>query len=211
MRAVKLFVLGATGGTGKQIVSQALEGGHDVTLFVRDQAKVGAARPRSRAILGNTEDSAGLTDAIRGHDAVVSALGRGYSFSSEHLIERSVTVIIAAMRSAGVRRLLFMSAMGVGESVADAPVMARLFFSTLLRGIYADKLAGDRLIAGSDLDWTIVRPSKLTDGPLTGNYRSAERLAMSGMPGISRADVAHFTLKAATDPLTIRKTLVISQ
>ena len=206
---MKLLVLGATGGTGKHIVRRALEAGHEVTVFVRDRSKTGPGHPRLRVIEGGLDDSRALSDAMRGHDAVISALGRGYSFKPERLMERSVPVIIGAMKSAGLRRLLFTSALGVGDSFGDAPLLARLFFLTLLRKIYADKLIGDRLIGSSDLEWTIVRPSRMTDGPLTGNYRSGERVVL-GTGTISRADVAHFLLQAANDPRTIRKTLLIS-
>ena len=207
---MKLVVLGPTGGTGKHIVSQALAAGHEVTAYARDRSKAGPAHPRLRVIEGGLHDSGPLADAMRGHDVVISALGRGYSFKSEHLMERSVPLIIAAMRSAAVRRLLFTSALGVGDSFSGSPVVAKLFFVTLLRGIYADKAIGDRIIAGSDLDWTIVRPSRMTDGPMTGNYLSGERLTV-GSGTISRADVAHFLLQAAGDPRTVGKTLLISQ
>ena len=207
---MKILVVGATGGTGKHLVGQALDAGHDVTVFARDPAKAGPEHRRLRTIVGDLQDGQALSNAIHGHDAVISALGRGYSLKSEHLIERSVPVLIAAMKSAGVRRLIFTSALGVGDSYSDAPIVARLFFRTLLRGIYADKLIGDRLIGSTDLEWTIVRPSKMTDGPLTGSYRSGERLALSGMASISRADVAHFLLHAMADPKTVGKTLLIS-
>ena len=207
---MKLLVLGATGGTGQHIVSQALDAGHEVTVFVRDRAKV-AERPRLRVITGNLQEASPLGDAMRGQDVVVSALGRGYSFKSEHLMERTVPVIIAAMKSAGVRRLVFTSALGVGDSFAEAPLLPRVFFRTLLRGIYADKAIGDELIARSDLDWTIARPSKMTDGPLTRRYHSGEHLPLSSAPSISRADVAHFVLQAAGDPRTIGKKLLVSQ
>jgi putative NADH-flavin reductase len=208
---MKILVVGATGGTGKHVVGQALDGGHEVTVFARDPAKTGREHQRLRNVVGDLHDRQALSDAIRGHDAVISALGRGYSLKSERLMERSVPVLISAMQSAGVRRLVFTSALGVGDSYGDAPIVARLFFLTLLRGIYADKLIGDRLIAGTDLDWTIVRPSKMTDGPLTASYRSGERLPLSGMASISRADVAHFILQAAADPHTVGKTLLVSQ
>jgi len=207
---MKLLVLGGTGGTGKQIVVQALEAGHEVTVLARDRAKVGPDHPQLRVIVGDLQNGAVLADAMRGQDAVISAIGRGYSFKSEHLIERTVPGILAAMKAAGVRRLLFTSAVGVGASFADAPLMPRLFFRTLLRGIYADKLIGDQLIRQSGLDWTIVQPSQMTDGPLTRTYRSGERLAMSGMPKISRADVAHFLLNAAGDTAAVGKTLLVS-
>jgi putative NADH-flavin reductase len=207
---VRLLVIGATGGTGKQIVSQALQAGHDVTVFARDRNRAGADQPRRRVTLGDVHDGPALAEAMRGHDVVISALGRGYSFKSEQLMGRAVPVLIGAMKSAGVRRLVFTSAMGVGDSFAGAPILAKVFFSTLLRGIYADKAIGDRIIAGSDLDWTIVRPSRMTDGPMTGNYLSGERLTV-GSGTISRADVAHFLLQAAGDPRTVGKTLLISQ
>jgi putative NADH-flavin reductase len=209
---MKLCILGGTGGTGKQIVAQALATGHEVTVLARDRAKVGPDHPRLRVIVGDLHNGGTvLADAMRGHDAVISAIGRGYSFKSEHLIERTVPVIIGAMKAAGVRRLVFTSAVGVGPSYADSPFMAKLFFRTLLRGIYADKLIGDQLIRQSGLDWTIVQPSQMTDGPLTRSYRSGERLALQGRPQISRADTAHFLLATAADPAAIGKTLLLSQ
>jgi putative NADH-flavin reductase len=207
---MKLLILGATGGTGKQIVAQAVDAGHNVTALARPGASLGPEHPRLRVIEGDLQNVTALSAAMRGHDAVISAIGRGYSFKSEHLIERTVPVILAAMKAAGVRRLLFTSALGVGPSVRDAPIVPRLFFRTLLRGIYADKSIGDELIRSSDLDWTIVQPSQMTDGPLTRAYRSGARLELSGMPRISRADVAHFLLHAAGDSATIGKTLLVS-
>lgn len=204
------LILGATGGTGKHLVAQALEAGHDVTALPRPGTKPGPEHPRLRVVAGDLQNVAAVADAMRGHDAVICAIGRGNSFASEHLIERTVPVILAAMKEAGVRRLLFTSALGVGPSFADAPIMPRLFFRTLLRGIYADKLIGDQLIRSSGLEWTIVQPSRMTDGPLTRTYHSGPQLALSGMPSISRADVAHFLLHAAGDPATIGKTLLVS-
>jgi putative NADH-flavin reductase len=208
---MKLLILGATGGTGKHVVSQALADGHELTVLARDRAKVGPDQPRLRLVLGDLENGAALAEAMRGQDAVISAIGRGYSFRSEHLIERTVPGIIAAMKAAGVRRLVFTSAVGVGASFADSPFMAKLFFLTLLRGIYADKLIGDQLIRQSGLDWTIVQPSQMTDGPLTRSYRSGERLALRGRAQISRADTAHFLLAKVADPTAIGKTLLLSQ
>lgn len=208
---MKLLVLGATGGTGRQVVAQALDAGHDMTVFIRNRAKLGVQQPRLRFLDGDvTGDRAALGEAMRGQDAVVSALGRGYSFKSEQLIQRSVPGILSAMHASGVRRLVFTSALGVGDSKQDAPFLAKLFFSTLLRGIYADKLAGDNLIRASGLDWTIAQPTQLNDGPLTRKYRCGERLALIGMPAISRADAAHFILSQIGDPAAFGKTLLVS-
>jgi len=208
--AVKLLVLGGTGGTGRQIVQQALDAGHEVTVFVRDPAKAPEQHARLRIVQGDIANTQALADAVRGQDAVISALGRGLSFKSEHLIENSVPHILKAMASAGVKRLILTSAWGVGDTYNDASILPRMFFSTLLRGIYADKLAGDQLIRNSALDWTIVLPTKMHDGPLTRTYRTIERGAIPGMPSISRADTAHFILSRLADPSSIRKSLVVT-
>ena len=192
---MKLLVLGSTGGVGQQIVAQALEAGHEVTAFVRDPGKMLATHDRLRVVTGSlTGDDSGLADAMRGQDAVVSALGRGMSLKSTGLIQRTVPRILAAMQANGVRRLMFTSAIGVGVTIRDAPLLSRVVIRLLLRDIYADKIAGEAPIHLSDLDWTLVQPAQLTDGPLTRVYRAGERLKMRGRPTVSRADVAHFIL-----------------
>jgi putative NADH-flavin reductase len=207
---MKLAILGATGRTGQQIVEQALAAGHDVTILARDRTRAPAARERLRIVDGDVTSRTALDDALRGQDAVISALGRGMSFKSEHLIERSVPGLVAAMQAAGIKRLMFTSAFGVGDSYRDAPMLPKLFFRTLLRGIYADKAIGEDMIRGSGLEWTIVQPVQLTNGPLTKKYRAAERLQTAGMAKISRADTAHFMLDHLNDKATIGKTFVIA-
>jgi putative NADH-flavin reductase len=119
-------------------------------------------------------------------------------------------VIVPAMEQAGVRRLILMSAFGVGASSRDAPLIPRLFFRTLLREVFADKLAAEGLVRNSSLEWTLVYPVMLTNGPLTEKYRVGERLQLHGMSKISRADVAHFILEEAERSAFVRKTAVIS-
>ena len=208
---MKIVVLGATGGTGRHVVQQALDSGHEVTVFARDADKITVQHAHLKVAIGDVADRSALTNAIRGNDSVVSTLGRGRSFTSEHLIAHAVPNILAAMAATGTRRLVFTSAMGVGDSYQDAPLVPRLFFRTLLRGIYADKLIGDDLIRRSALDWTLVQPSQMHDGLLTKTYRSGERLEMTGMPRISRADAAHFIIRCLTDAGTIRKTVIVSE
>jgi putative NADH-flavin reductase len=203
------LVLGATGGTGQQVLAQAIDAGYDVTALVRSPGKISRQHPQLRILEGELSPG-DLAHAVRDQDAVVSALGRGKTFKSEHLIERTVPVILAAMQDAGVRRLMFTSAFGVGPTLAQSPLLPKIFFRTLLRDIYADKAIGDDLIRRSHLDWTIVQPVMLNDGPLTRRYRSGERLALSGMPVISRANTAHFLLDRINDASTIGKTIVIA-
>ena len=207
---MKLLILGATGKTGRHVVTQALEAGHDVTILARDRSKADFKHERLRVVDGDVRDNAALGGAMPGQDAVISAIGRGMSFKSENLIEQSVPGILATMQAHRVKRLMFTSAMGVGDSYREAPVMAKIFFRTLLRGIYADKAIGDQMIRNSALDWTIVQPVQLNDGPLTKKYRVGQSLPMSGMPQISRADTAHFILDRLNDASTIGKTLILA-
>lgn len=207
---MKLLVLGGTGGTGRHLVDQGLAAGHDLTVLARQPAKVQAQHARLKVVAGDATDAAAVGPVVAGQDAVLSALGRGFSFDPQRLMERAVPVLVAAMRANGVRRLVFESAFGVGDTIRDLPLFPRLFARTLLRRIYADKLIGDNLIRQSGLDWTLVQPSQLTDGALTRRYRYGESLAFSGMPKISRADTAHFMLDRLNDPASIGKTLMVS-
>lgn len=205
---MKLLVFGASGPTGTQLVSQALEQGHEVTALVRNSASV--ATQEIRIIVGDAQDPAAVAEAVRGQDAVLSALGRRKTFSSANLMVNSMRAIVPAMERHRVRRLILMSSFGVGDSVREAPLLPRLFFRTLLRDIFADKQAAEAIVRRSALEWTIVYPVLLTDGPRTGNYRVGERLELSGFPKISRADVAEFMLKELYDAEYLKRIAVLS-
>jgi len=208
---MKLFVLGATGPTGLQIVQQALAQGHEVTAFVRDPAKLPFTGKNLKVITGNLPgDARALAEALRGHDAVISSLGLHNVLKSNGLIENSMRVLVPAMEQQGVRRLIIVSANGVGDTRRHAPLLPRLMYSLLLTGIFADKQAGEDIVRASSLEWTITYPTLLTDGPRTGAYRAGERLKLKGMPKISRADVAEFVLRQLGDRAFLKKGAVIS-
>ena len=209
-----VLVLGATGRTGQQVVAQALELGHTVTALVRDPTRLktqGLSPERLRILTGdmNGDDSA-LTQAMQGQDVVVSTLGVGKSFSSAGLIARSVPRIIEQMAAQGVHRLIFTSAFGVGATYRDVPLVPRIFIRVLLGDIYRDKLAGEMQLRESALDWTVVCPTGLMDGPASGRYRVGERLVLRGLPRIARADVAAFLLGQIDDLTFVRKQVLIS-
>ncbi len=208
---MKLLVLGATGPTGLQVVRQALDLGHEVTAFVRDRARLPLAAGALEVVTGTLPDSAlTLAGALRGREAVISSLGVRSAFHARGLIEKSMRVLVPAMQREGVRRLIVVSALGVGESRRDAPLVARIMYRLLLREIFADKLAGEDVVRASGLDWTFLYPTLLTDGPRTGRYRAAERLELHGMPRISRADVADFALRTLGDRAWVGKIAVLS-
>lgn len=207
---MNLLVLGATGPTGRHILAQALEQGHHVTALVRDPAKLAARGERLQVVTGSVPDNPRtVADAVRGQDAVISALGVGQTFRPRGLMARSVPVIVSAMEKQGVRRLIFISAVGVGHTY-PLPLPMAVFTRTLLGAIYADKKVGEEAISASQLDWTLVHPTMLTNGARTAGYRVGERLELRGMPRISRADVAHFVLMQLNDPTYVRKTVLIS-
>ena len=210
--AVKSFLLlGATGPTGREVIDQGLEVGYTITAFVRDPAKLPVRHARLRVVVGDvTAEGPALEQAVKGQDAVLSALGAGMSFAPRRLMEQAMPRIVAAMEAAGVRRLIFTSAFGVGETYRDTPAMPRLTIATLLSAIYADKRRGEEILERSALDWTLVCPTGLTNGPRTGKYRVGERLELRGFPTISRADVASFLLRELQDPRFLKKEVLIS-
>jgi putative NADH-flavin reductase len=209
---VRLLIFGATGPTGRELVSQAIEQGHEVTTFVRRPDAVPAQQGKLRVAQGDTmREPDAIAEALKGQDAVLSALGTGRVFFPNRLQERSLGNIVPAMERAGVKRLIVMSAFGVGDTVQDASLVQRLMYATILYTIFADKARGEATVRASSLDWTIVYPTVLTDGPRTGAYRSGERIpALEGLPTISRADVAHFMLGELASGAYLRRGVVIT-
>ena len=156
-------------------------------------------------VKGNVLDEDVLLKALEGKEAVLSALGVGKSLKSSNLISKAVSTLIPAMHTTGVKRVIFLSAFGVGETFVQASFIQKILFQLLLKDIYADKAKGDEQLRNSTLDWTLVYPVLLTNGPRTGKYKVGEKLPMKGMPKISRADVADFMLQQLTHPTFLRK------
>lgn len=211
MSARRLLVLGATGGIGRHVVDQAAAMGLEVTALVRSPDRLPSTGRPWRVVTGDIRnDSPAVRGAFAGQDAVLSAIGVGQSFKSGGLIARAAPLIVAAMRQHGVRRLVFTSAFGVGPTWQDTPLLPRLFVKTLLRDVYADKAAGEQVIKNSGLDWTIVYPAGLTNGPRTGTVRVGERLKLSGFPRVSRADVAAVLLQQLDDARFVGKGILVA-
>ena len=208
----KLLLLGATGATGRQLLAQALEQGHEITALVRNPDKLIVDTARLSTVIGDARDPASVDDALEGRDAVLCSLGSRSvkSFVSSDLMTASMQALVPAMKRRGVRRLIVQSALGVGTSAGSAPLSARLAFATALRQVGKDKARAEAYLRASDLDWTVVYPPSLTNGPLTGGYRHGHTLALKGVPNISRADVAHFMLRQLSDTTFSRSTAILS-
>lgn len=198
--SARLLVFGASGSTGREIVSQALERGLQVTAFVRDSARLAIRHDSLRIVQGNVADRSSVATAVAGQDAVISALGVGRPLRHDALVVEGIRNIIQAMYDQVARRLIYLSFIGVSESRKDAGWMLRYVARWPLRNEIADHEAKEGLVRSSQLDWTIVRAPKLTNGPYTGTYRVGEGIAaQSLLPELSRADLADFMLSQIVD------------
>jgi putative NADH-flavin reductase len=223
---MKLTIIAATGGVGQQLLRQALDAGHDVTAVVRNPAKVPAALREARIVTADLAgpDPAVLEAAIAGTDAVVSGLGPARN-SGAGIATRGTRAIAAAMRAAEVRRLVVISAAPVGtvpspgrpapprHDPGDGFFMRHLgarFARAAFGKVYADLAAMEDLLRDSDLDWTVIRPPKLTSKPFTGHYRTATGQNVRGGWSVPRADVAHLMLAVLGRPDTIGQVIGIA-
>jgi putative NADH-flavin reductase len=206
---MKILILGSTGRTGQQLVTQSLKQNYEVTAVARDPSMLKLNHERLTVVKGSVLEKDVLENALDGKDAVLSALGVGKSLKSKDLIFNAVRTIIPAMNEKNVKRLVFLSAFGVGETFKQADFIQRIIFKVFLRNIYADKSKADDQIRRSTLEWTLVYPVLMTDTPGTGKYKVGEKLEMKGMPTISRADVAEFMLRQLNDNTFIKKSSII--
>jgi putative NADH-flavin reductase len=208
---MKIVIFGATGGTGRQLVQEALDAGHEVTAFAREPAKLDDIRHANlRLVQGDVLDRAAVESAVAGHDAVLCAIGAGAGRTT--LREEGTAAIVRAMQKTGVRRLICQSSIGVGDSRANlgfltAYVIAPIF----LRHAFADHERQEAVVRDSGLDWTIVRPPHLNDGPRTGVYRHGFPVNDTTIQSkISRADVADFMLTQLKDDTYVHQTPGVS-
>lgn len=207
---MKLIVLGATGGTGLEMVQRALERGHSVTAFVRSPERLARLRERITIKQGDLLASTSLEKVIQDHDAVLSGFGPRLPISKAdaHLLQDFAVALAEAMQRVHVKRLVAISTAFLFRNsiVPPANILGRLFFP----GVVADSTAMEDVFARSDLDWTIVRPPQLTDKGLTGKYRvRIGHLPRLGFR-ISRADVADCFVNAVENDALIRKIIGVS-
>ncbi|HZX69208.1 MAG TPA: SDR family oxidoreductase [Rhodanobacter sp.] len=207
---MKVLVLGATGGTGRLIVHDALEKGHSVVALVRSKASA-PDLPGADIIEGDARDEGALMRALDGCDAVVSSLGTGLSpFNEVSLLTEATHALIPAMSRRGVRRLVCISALGVGDSRGHGGfVFDRIFMPLLLRHAYKDKGRQEDAIRASALDWVIVRPAMLTNDPARGSLRAVADLASVHGGKIARTDVARFVVEQLATDTWLKQTPVL--
>lgn len=208
---MNLLVFGATGGTGRQLVEQALTQGHTVTAFARTPAKLALRHPRLRVVAGDVLDAAAVQAAVAGHDAVLSALGAPAG-NKAPIRSEGTRNILQAMQQAGVHRFVCLTTLGMGDSRPALPFAYKyLIVPLFLRSAFADSELQEACIRQSAVDWTIARPATLTNGPRTGEYRHGFPPNETGLKiKISRADVADFMLRQLREPTYLRQAASLS-
>ncbi|MFJ8785380.1 MULTISPECIES: NAD(P)-dependent oxidoreductase [unclassified Streptomyces] len=204
---MKLTVFGATGGIGRELVRQGLAAGHDVTAVVRDPARLTVTGERLEVVRADLTDPEVLRPAVAGRDAVLSGLGPR-ARKDAGVAARLTRVVLAAMEAEQVRRVLAVSAGPVGPAPVKEGAVDRWMrglVSAVLKDVYADLSEMEAELAASGTDWTVVRPPRLQDKPVTGVYR----VVTGGFPArgrfISRADVAHAMLGMVGDAGVVKQ------
>lgn len=209
---MNILVLGASQGTGALVVKQALARGLSVTAFSRNPGKIGVEHPNLRLQPGDFHDAASVDAAVAGHDAVIVtvSVSRLSDFrENPNYFSGGTAHVIASMRKHGVRRLVILSALGAGDSRDTQNFLVKwLVIDGLLRAPMADHGRQEALVKASDLDWVIVRPSKLHDRRASG--RAVRQTGTGAVPpAVSRADVAELLVDAATQPQWVRQQVAI--
>ena len=197
----RVLIVGATGGTGRQLVAQALEQGYVVTALARDPGKLKIEHPQLQVIKGDVLDYTTVEKAVRGQDAVVSALGHKRFWYPTRILSEGTRNVLCAMEAHGVRRLVCETSLGIGDSTGRMGLYYTLFVVPVILPFYFwDKTRQERLIEASKVEWVIVRPGVLTNADRWGAYRHGRSVGnFVWTVRISRADVADFMLNQLAD------------
>jgi putative NADH-flavin reductase len=208
---MRVLIVGASKGIGLETTRQALDAGHDVRALARSANAMTVSNPSLEKTPGDALKHEDVEAALVGVDVVIQTLGIGLGdlFRPVHLFSDATRVLIAAMRSQGVKRLICVTGFGAGDSRASITCLQRLPFQIVFGRAYDDKGLQERLIKESELDWTIARPGVLTSGPRTGRYQILSEASQWRNGIISRADVAEFLVRQIGDQTYIRKTPVL--
>jgi putative NADH-flavin reductase len=198
---MKIALIGATRGTGKHVLDQALERGHEVTVLARDPSKLQAS-PKLRVVQGDGRNLADVEKVVQGQEVVITTVGASQVKKPEFLVSTSARPLVEAMKRHGVKRLLLLSTNGAGDSAGPMVKLLLPIFRTLAKPayqtIFEDKNRAEEIVTATDLDWTLVRPPRLTDKPRVGRYQTApSKSGGKAFAQISRADLATFMLDEA--------------
>jgi putative NADH-flavin reductase len=203
---MRLLVFGASGGTGREIVTQALGRGYRVTAFVRQPERFQLSHERLSVLTGDVTNSASVDAVVAAHDAVLCAIGNRQYILPSNVLAKGTRNIVNAMQTHGVRRLVCETSLGVSDSFGRLGVYYTLFVYPVVMPFYwFDKEEQEKVVKRSKLDWVIVRPGQLTNGPKRGQYRHGAKVGnYLWSVSIARADVADFMLNQVGDTPYLR-------
>jgi len=208
VRFLNLLIVGANGKTGHALVHQACALGHNVTALVHHAPS--HPLPCARTLVGDARDPQLLDSAVAGQDAIVDTVGTRKPFLKTTLETDIARHLIDAMRHHNLRRIVAVSSLGVGDSIANVPALYRALIPLFFRGAMPDKEGMEAQLRQSSLDWTIVRPAGLTDGSETNSVQIVTPESHRHVRRISRADVAAFILNHLNDDASFQKTVGIA-
>ena len=207
---MNILIFGASGKTGRKLITQGLRKGHNITAFVRNPASLKLWDDNLRIIKGDALNLNDVDSAITGQDVVISALGNRTSqtiWKSNKNISNALNNIILGMNNHKVKRLLSITSFGVNKKIFP---LEKLYIKVILWKLFADIPKQEELIKKSNLNWTILRPARLVDTNKTGQYKTGEDLSIGLFSKISRADVADFLIKNIQNDDLVGKTITIS-
>ncbi len=210
---MKLLIIGAAGGLGRQLVGEALEMGHAVTAFVRRPETIPGADKQLNVTTGDLLDPVSVSSAVPGHDAVIGAVAPKLRLRQHTTVfSRGIANLRAAMERCHTRRLIWVTSAGIVPSDLEATgfFFSRIFKPLFLHDVYADCALSEQKLRESELDWICVHPTRLTDGPRTASYRVDPWHTPPKGKEISRADLADFMLKQLNSVEYVHKTPVLA-
>ena len=209
--SMKLLIIGASRGIGRQLLEQALQAEQTVTAMTRHPEKLPGQQEGLKVMAGDILDPQQVQQAVAGQEAVCLSIGIGVTWKPVRVFSQGTEDVLAAMAEHRVKRLICVTGIGAGDSEGHGGFLYdRIFKPLLLKTIYEDKNRQEALIKASDMDWTIVRPGFLTNGPRTGKYRVLTDLTGVTAGKISRADVAHFMLQELATNRYLRQTPLVT-
>ncbi|MEW6016009.1 MAG: SDR family oxidoreductase [Candidatus Zixiibacteriota bacterium] len=200
-RVSRVLIVGATGGTGRQLVTQALDRGYQVTALVRDPSALQIDHPMLRVMRGDVLDQSSVEEAVKGQDAVISALGHKRYFGPSRILSDGTRNLVRAMEASGVSRFICETSLGIGSSAGRMGIYYTFFVIPVILPFYFwDKTRQEQIIAQSKTEWVIVRPGVLTNAERKGTFRHGPQIGnFLWTVRIRRADVAEFMLNQLTD------------
>ena len=207
----RILVMGASKGIGLETVKKAINSRHLVRAFARSANDISLDHPELEKFRGNALDHDDVCAALNDVDVVVQTLGVGLKelFAPVSLFSEATKLLLPAMKSSGVKRLICITGFGAGDSSQSISAFQRLPFDAVFGRAYADKTLQEQLIKSSDLDWTIIRPGVLTGKFCAGNYQAYDQLKDWRNGIIARSDVADFCIKQMTNTASFQKAYVL--